>query len=344
MTTADTAPITSEDSIPDSMDDRSVGVMMVESPPTESRLESPLSSDDLQLADFRGENRGEFSTTARVPSLGYGHPPLRRLSSSSKSIEVSSHVVKPAVDRWKPNQRQIPAYHDPQNISNIRRPGVTMADILDSFKIDVSTSYDFFWVFLGRTLYYIGVSVQAFMLFYLRDVVGTESEADRRFQLGCICLVAQALAACVAYPIGKYTDDSDIGRKPLIYLACLSMTSVYVAFLLSPLFGDKAFGFVLATAAIYGAGNGCFLAVDYALALATIPNKENTTQALGIWGVSAFIGSAIGPLLWGSVIEVFGRDSVTNHYQYSGYAGMLFGGMAATIGAGAIISLVKGVK
>lgn len=99
----------------------------------------------------------------------------------------------------------------------------------------------------------MGVSVQAFMLYFLKDVLGS-AERVAQFQLGCIALLAQFCAASVAYPIGKYSDESDTGKKPLIYLACGCMSAVYLGFLISPLFKSYAFLFVLSISVLYGAG------------------------------------------------------------------------------------------
>ena len=46
-------------------------------------------------------------------------------------------------------------------------------------------------------------------------------------------------------------------------------------------------------AVVYGVGNGCYLSVDYALALDCLPNAETVGQDLGIWGIAAFVGTAV---------------------------------------------------
>lgn len=45
------------------------------------------------------------------------------------------------------------------------------SEMLRVYWIDRRTHSDFFWVFVIRICYYMGVSVQSFILFYLRDVV-----------------------------------------------------------------------------------------------------------------------------------------------------------------------------
>lgn len=49
-----------------------------------------------------------------------------------------------------------------------------------------------------------------------------------------------------------------------------------------------------------------FLSVDYALACDTLPSLESAAQGLGVWGVSAFLGSTTGPLIAAPLLAYFG--------------------------------------
>ena len=44
------------------------------------------------------------------------------------------------------------------------------SELLSSYSINVEANPDFFWVFVTRTFYYMCISLQAFVLFMLRDV------------------------------------------------------------------------------------------------------------------------------------------------------------------------------
>eukprot|EP00965_Chrysotila_dentata_P066741 2209738-Pleurochrysis_carterae.AAC.2 len=50
-----------------------------------------------------------------------------------------------------------------------------------------------------------------------------------------------------------------------------------------------------------------FLSVDYALACDVLPSLEHAAQSLGVWGVSAFFGSTLGPLVAGPLLTYVGR-------------------------------------
>lgn len=228
---------------------------------------------------------------------------------------------------------------------------VEAQDLLLSYYLPLNNeTRDFFWVFIGRTFYYVAVSVQAFILYYLRDVVNTADEATRMTQVGIMALTAQACAAVVAYPLGRSIDTMGVSRKLLIYLACFIMSVCYFMLAISPVFGANAFYFVWFSAVVYGIGNGCFLAVDYSIALTTLPDKSKAAQSLGIWGLSAFVGSALGPLLWGFAVQILGtfhahsRDAGEMTYSYWGYLCMLLGGIAATGCSALCIATLRSVR
>jgi len=95
---------------------------------------------------------------------------------------------------------------------------------------------------------------------------------------------------------------------------------------------------------VYGVGNGAYLAVDLALALDCLPDPSLSAQSLGIWGVSAFVGLAIGPLLWGSALELSGGKTIADNvrvYPYTGYVYILLGGCVFCFMAGAVVRLIK---
>eukprot|EP01055_Gregarina_sp_Pseudo9_P005556 Gregarina_sp_Pseudo_9__5555@NODE_73_length_4587_cov_88_906113_g67_i0_p1_GENE_NODE_73_length_4587_cov_88_906113_g67_i0NODE_73_length_4587_cov_88_906113_g67_i0_p1_ORF_typecomplete_len602_score192_35MFS_2/PF13347_6/3e10MFS_2/PF13347_6/5_4e07MFS_1/PF07690_16/4_2e02MFS_1/PF07690_16/0_0014MFS_1/PF07690_16/3_7e09_NODE_73_length_4587_cov_88_906113_g67_i017533558 len=231
---------------------------------------------------------------------------------------------------------------------------VEAQSLLSSYYLPLNDqTRDFFWVFVGRTCYYVAVSVQAFILYYLRDVVNTADEATRMTQVGVMALTAQSCAALVAYPLGRSIDSMGVSRKLLIYLACFIMSLCYVMLAASPVFGAHAFYFVWFAAIVYGVGNGCFLAVDYSIALTTLPDKSQAAQSLGLWGLSAFVGSALGPLLWGFAVQVMGSAFHPAHaageagevsYSYWGYLCMLLGGVAATACSALCIATLRSVR
>jgi len=205
------------------------------------------------------------------------------------------------------------------------------AELLSSYSIDVIAHPDFFWVFVTRTFYYMGISLQAFVLFMLRDVQQVD---DPTFCTSLLAMIGQLAAAVVAIPSGHLSDL--YGRKPLVWTACAFMAIVYLGFACTP---DLRTVLLLGVA--YGIGNGVFLSVDYALACDTLPSFENAAQGLGVWGVSAFLGSTTGPLIAAPLLAYFGWTTSPDHYSSGGYVAVNFAGACYVTCAALFLRYVK---
>lgn len=196
----------------------------------------------------------------------------------------------------------------------LRAPSFRWSDLRRSFVIDRTTHHAFFWVFVVRTLYYMGVSIQAFILFYLRDIINV---SDPQEYTSLVAMCGQAGALLVAYPAGKVSDR--IGRKLPVVFACVIMGTVYILF---TLFTD--IHVILALSAVYGIGNGMFLAVDFVLGVETLPDTASSAKDMGVWGIAAFLGQTLGGFVNGTLLYIFGRGGggVTqdSRYDYLGYA------------------------
>ena len=92
---------------------------------------------------------------------------------------------------------------------------------------------------------------------------------------------------------------------------------------------------------VYGLGNGMFLSVDYALACDTLPSLESAAQGLGVWGVSAFLGSTLGPLIAAPLLAYFGWTSSPERYSSTGYTAVNLAGAVYVTCAGGFLCFVK---
>ena len=153
--------------------------------------------------------------------------------------------------------------------------------------------------------------------------------------------MGQLAALLVAVPSGRLSDH--LGRKPLVYASCVVMAIVYVGFAFSP---DIKTVLVLTIG--WGMGNGMFLSVDYALACDVLPSLEHAAQSLGVWGVSAFLGSPLGPLIAGPLLTHFGgcwtvdcAAAADQHYSTQGYVAVMLLGAVYVICAGLMLRTVK---
>lgn len=154
----------------------------------------------------------------------------------------------------------------------------------------------FLWVFVTRALFALGqYSVQPFLQFYNRDVLGqADPVRSNLYMLACI-IVASIVSALVG---GRLSDR--VGRKPVIYVAGGTMATTALLFLVAP-----GFGAALALAVVFGLGYGAFTSVDWALGSDAMPSSASYARDMGIWHVAfvapQFIGGPQGALLdWGN--------------------------------------------
>jgi hypothetical protein len=62
--------------------------------------------------------------------------------------------------------------------------------------------------------------------------------------------------------------------------------------------------------------------METSLAIDTLPDDEDGpsighARLLGVWGVAAFLGGAIGPMLSGPLLYVFGSDGADEGQDYT---------------------------
>merc|ERR1719158_2163248 len=92
---------------------------------------------------------------------------------------------------------------------------ITCQRVRSIFWVDWRKERDFCWVFIGRTFYYMSVAQQTFLYYFIRDMLLVESEAEIRWRLAVLVIIAMLCAICVALPLGRYSEV--VGRMPLIY-------------------------------------------------------------------------------------------------------------------------------
>jgi len=71
--------------------------------------------------------------------------------------------------------------------------------------------------------------------------------------------------------------------------------------------------------------------METSLAIDTLPKKYDdgpsggNAQLLGIWGVAAFLGAAVGPMIGGPLLYLFGSSGTTDGQDYTihGYTVLL---------------------
>jgi MFS family permease len=172
-----------------------------------------------------------------------------------------------------------------------------------SFFLDPRANANIYWVLITRLFANMGIwSVFTFLLFYIESVLGLGSHAA--VKLLSTLLGAGAIVAIPASVIGvRLAERHGIAR--LVRITSWIMAAAISCFALIAFNPNLAL--VAALTVVFGAANGAYGAVDWALALKVLPAGRDAGKDMGIWHVSMVVPQIIGPATMGWVITVIDK-------------------------------------
>lgn len=175
-----------------------------------------------------------------------------------------------------------------------------------SYTIDIDKHSDFFWVTVSRLFYYCGMSVQTFFMYFLHDIIKLKDDPEGA--VATLSIIGQLAGAITCVPVGIASDRYLSGkRKPFVYLACYMLAVATFGTIFA-----RTMHHMVIVMIILGGANGIYLTMDTSLAVDTLPkdfdDENGSAQLLGIWGVAAFLGSALGPMIGGPVLYYVGSQ------------------------------------
>lgn len=289
---------------------------------TNGREESANTSDDNHKNNHDTNNENSSAESVPLILSSPNHPKWRKVA--KKAGHHAKNFARKAANRAKaivltPTLILRTMLVDPFT-------DMDWNDILKAYTIDTELHHDFFVVTVSRLCYYCGQSVQTFFLYYLHDIIGIHDNAEAT--VAYLAILGQFSGALTCYPVG-YLSDRFLGarRRPLVYLACAILASCTASFI-----ACQTLDQMVIVVLIFGAANGMYLTMDTSLAVDTLPDEsagESTSaQLLGIWGVAAFVGSALGPMIGGPLLYLFGSTSDPENngveeYTMTGYTVVL---------------------
>jgi MFS family permease len=217
---------------------------------------------------------------------------------------------------------------DDRRLAKADRPSWSLREFASTFYVDPRKSPDFAWAFASRFMFVLAYAFLAtYQAYYLLDRIGS-AEADVPQQIFLGTLVQSAAVVAASLIGGKLTDRT--GRRKIFVLAAsivygLAMFVVAVA-------GD--FNGFLVGMAIGGLGFGVYVAVDLALVVDVLPDKDNAAKDLGVFNFAGALPFSVAPGIAPAILAIG-----------SGSYGVLcaVAGVCAIIGAVAILP-VKGVR
>ena len=167
----------------------------------------------------------------------------------------------------------------------------------------------------------------SYQAYYLLDKMGSaEADVPQQIFLGAL---VQSVVVVAASLIGGQLSDRT-GRRKIFVLTASTLYGLAM-FLVAA--ASSVNGFLVGMA-ISGLGFGIYAAVDLALVVDVLPDKDNTAKDLGVFNLAGALPFAVAPAIAPAVLAVGG-----------GSYGVLYAvaGVCAIIAAVAILP-VKGVR
>jgi MFS family permease len=180
-----------------------------------------------------------------------------------------------------------------------RRAGRSWLAIARSaWATDILRERSFVFLVVSRLLFFAGINVlTGWFVVYMNQTIRPAPE-DRFAILSVIQIVVALVTAVSTFPSARLSDR--IGRKPVIYVACLVGGIGLFIVAVAP-----SFPIVLGGAVLMGVGAGAFLAVDWALMTDIIP-KAASGRYMGISNIAVAAAGTLAGLVVGPLVDVVG--------------------------------------
>lgn len=179
--------------------------------------------------------------------------------------------------------------------------------LLRTFWVNPVRHPDFGWAWLSRFLVFLAYFLFiSFRMFYLQQHVGLPAaDAAGTLALGALVFT---IALVITAKIGGWLSDRTGLRKIFVVVSILILA---IAFALLGVTTTVP-GFLLVEA-VMGLGYGVYYAVDTALVVDVLPDRENAAKDLGVMNIANALPQSLAAAL-GGVLLAIGTDGASTNY------------------------------
>lgn len=176
---------------------------------------------------------------------------------------------------------------------------------------------DFAWVIFTRMMVTGGVAAVAYFLspFFANVVKVGNPDQFTSIWLGV------AFAAMILPGLFGGPASDRHGRKRFVYAAGAFQIAVAAFFIV---FYPTQIWVVLLLAVVYGLGYGLYVAVDWALACDTLPDRAKSAKDMGLFHVGQTLPNSIVPAIEGVLIQYFNSHAANSGYRVAFGSVILF--------------------
>ena len=213
-----------------------------------------------------------------------------------------------------------------RRLSRADRPGWSAREFTRTFYVNPRRNPDFAWAFASRFMFVLAYAFLAtYQAYYLLAKIGS-AKADVPQQIFLGTLVQSVVVVAASLIGGKLSDRT--GRRKVFVLTA---SVVYGAALFVIASASNFNGFLVGMA-ISGLGFGVYVAVDLALVVDVLPDKDNAAKDLGVFNMAGALPFSIAPGIAPAILAV-------GHGSYSVLYGVA--GVSAIVGAVAILPVKR---
>jgi MFS family permease len=191
---------------------------------------------------------------------------------------------------------------------------------------------DFAWVIFTRMMVTGGIAAVAYFLSPFFENVVKVSNPD---QFTSIWLGIAFAAMILPGMFGGAASDRH-GRKPFVYAAGGLQIAVAAFFIV---FYPTQIWIVLLLAVVYGLGYGLYIAVDWALACDTVPDRAKSAKDMGLFHVGQTLPNSIIPAVEGVLIAYFNSHAANSGYRVA-FGSVIFFFLLGTV----FVSRIRSVR
>jgi MFS family permease len=215
-----------------------------------------------------------------------------------------------------------------RRLAKADKPPWSLRELASTFYVNPRRSPDFAWAFASRFLFILAYAfLVTYQVYYLLEQIGSaEAEVPRQVFLGTL---VQSTIVVAASLIGGRLSDRTGRRKRFVFAAAM----VYGLALFVLAIASDFNGFLVGMA-IGGLGFGVYTAVDLALVVDVLPDKDNAAKDLGVMNIAGALPFSVAPGIAPAILAV-GDGSYGVLYAVAG-VGAILGAVA--------IAPVKGVR
>ncbi len=215
--------------------------------------------------------------------------------------------------------------HD-RRLASVRKPAWSLREFARTFYISPRQSPDFAWAFASRFMFIMAYAFLAsYQAYYLLDKIGS-AQADVPQQIFLGTLAQSAVIVAASFIGGRLSDRT--GRRKIFVLTA----SIVYGLALFVVAMASSFNGFLVGMAIGGLGFGVYVAVDLALVVDVLPDRDNAAKDLGVFNIAGALPFSIAPAIAPVILAVGG-----------GSYGVLYtvAGLCAIIGAFAVLPVKR---